>query len=116
MSWNKTARLPRQDQARVTAAEWFAGGQRIWYDPGSARILTEEQAAATSGVLLHLSIKRNQLAGAKFAFKITGVEPGALQRRPTLPGGHLEDVHPGAGAKQARSAHLRQNGGHLAGL
>ncbi len=51
MSWNKTARLPRQDQARVTAAEWFAGGQRIWYDPGSARIVTEEQAAATPGAL-----------------------------------------------------------------
>jgi pimeloyl-ACP methyl ester carboxylesterase len=43
--------LPRQDQARVTAAEWFAGGQRIWYDPGSVRILTEEQAAATPGAL-----------------------------------------------------------------
>jgi pimeloyl-ACP methyl ester carboxylesterase len=51
MSGNETARLPRQDQARVTAAEWFAGGQRIWYDPGSARILTEEQAAATPGAL-----------------------------------------------------------------
>ena len=51
MSWNTTARLPRQDQSRVTAAEWFAGGQRIWYGPGSARILTEEQAAATSGAL-----------------------------------------------------------------
>jgi pimeloyl-ACP methyl ester carboxylesterase len=34
MSRNKTAGLPRPDQARVTAAEWFAGGQRIWYDPG----------------------------------------------------------------------------------
>jgi pimeloyl-ACP methyl ester carboxylesterase len=51
MSGNETARLPRQDQARVTAAEWFAGGQRIWYDPGSVRILTEEQAAATPGAL-----------------------------------------------------------------
>jgi pimeloyl-ACP methyl ester carboxylesterase len=51
MSGNETLRLPRRDQARVTAAEWFAGGQRIWYDPGSARILTEEQAAATPGAL-----------------------------------------------------------------
>ena len=33
MSSNETARLPRQDQAWVTAAEWFAGGQRIPYDP-----------------------------------------------------------------------------------
>ena len=51
MSWNKTAILPRHDQARVTAAEWFAGGQRIWYDPGSAHVLTEEEAAATPGAL-----------------------------------------------------------------
>ena len=46
MSRNKAAGLPRQDQARVTAAEWFGGGQRIWYDPASARVLTGEQAAA----------------------------------------------------------------------
>jgi pimeloyl-ACP methyl ester carboxylesterase len=51
MSRNKTAGLPRQDQARVTAAEWFAGGQRIPYDPESARVLTEEEAAATPGGL-----------------------------------------------------------------
>jgi pimeloyl-ACP methyl ester carboxylesterase len=41
----------RQDRARVTAAEWFAGGQRIWYDPASARVLTEEEAATTPGAL-----------------------------------------------------------------
>jgi pimeloyl-ACP methyl ester carboxylesterase len=35
----------------VTAEEWFAGGQRIPYDPGSGRVLTEEQAAATPGGL-----------------------------------------------------------------
>jgi pimeloyl-ACP methyl ester carboxylesterase len=51
MSKSKTAGLPRQDQARVTAAEWFAGGQRIWYDPGSARALTEKEAAAAPGTL-----------------------------------------------------------------
>jgi pimeloyl-ACP methyl ester carboxylesterase len=50
MSRNKTAGLP-QDRAWVTAAEWFAGGQRIWYDPGSARVLTGEEAAATPGAL-----------------------------------------------------------------
>jgi pimeloyl-ACP methyl ester carboxylesterase len=48
---NKTAELPRQDQALVTAAEWFAGGQRIWYDPGSVRVLTAKQAAAAPGAL-----------------------------------------------------------------
>ena len=50
MGRNKTAVLPRQDQAPVTAAEWFAGGQRIPYDPESARVLTEK-AAATPGTL-----------------------------------------------------------------
>ncbi len=38
-------------QAPVTAAEWFAGGRRIPYDPGSARVLTEEEAAAAPGAL-----------------------------------------------------------------
>ena len=51
MSRNKTAGLPRQDQVRVTAAEWFAGGQRIWYDPESTRVLSEEEAATTPGAL-----------------------------------------------------------------
>jgi pimeloyl-ACP methyl ester carboxylesterase len=51
MGKNKTAGLPRQDQAWVTAAEWFAGGQRIGYDPESVRVLTEEEAAATPGAL-----------------------------------------------------------------
>jgi hypothetical protein len=51
MSRNKTADWPRQDQAWVTAAEWFAGGQRIPYDAESARILTGEEAAANPGTL-----------------------------------------------------------------
>lgn len=51
MSRNKTADVPWQDQALVTAEEWFAGGERIAYDPGSARVLTEIQAAATPGAL-----------------------------------------------------------------
>jgi pimeloyl-ACP methyl ester carboxylesterase len=50
VSRTKTAGL-RQDQARVTAAEWFASGQRIWYDPESARVLTQEEAAAAPGAL-----------------------------------------------------------------
>jgi pimeloyl-ACP methyl ester carboxylesterase len=51
MGGNKTAGVPRQDQGWVTAAEWFAGGQRIWYDPRSSRVLTGEEAAATPGAL-----------------------------------------------------------------
>jgi pimeloyl-ACP methyl ester carboxylesterase len=46
MSRNRTAGSPL-----VTAAEWFAGGQRIPYDPESARVLTEEDAAALPGAL-----------------------------------------------------------------
>src|SRR5260221_260173 len=51
MSRNKTADSPGQHQAPATAAEWFAGGQRVPYDPGSARVLTEKEAAATPRAL-----------------------------------------------------------------
>ena len=51
MSENQTAGLPRRGEAWVTAAEWFAGGQRIWYQPESARVLTDEEAAGTPGAL-----------------------------------------------------------------
>jgi pimeloyl-ACP methyl ester carboxylesterase len=51
MNRNKTAAMPRQDHGLVTAAEWFAGGERIAYNPGSARVLTEIEAAATPGAL-----------------------------------------------------------------
>jgi pimeloyl-ACP methyl ester carboxylesterase len=47
----KTAGLPSQGPAPVTAAEWFGGGRRVWYDPESARVLTGEQAAAAPGAL-----------------------------------------------------------------
>jgi hypothetical protein len=50
MSRNKTTRPPRHDPL-VTAAEWFGGGQRIWYDPQAGRVLTEQEAAATPGAL-----------------------------------------------------------------
>ncbi len=33
----------------MTAAEWFASGRRIPYDPGSARVLSGKEAAATPG-------------------------------------------------------------------
>ncbi|MDR0359953.1 MAG: alpha/beta hydrolase [bacterium] len=51
MSENQTAGVPRRGEARVTAAEWFVGGQRIWYHPESARVLTGEEAAGTPGAL-----------------------------------------------------------------
>jgi pimeloyl-ACP methyl ester carboxylesterase len=51
MDGSKAAGRPRRDRAWVTASEWFAGGRRIPYDPESARILTEEEAAATPGTL-----------------------------------------------------------------
>jgi pimeloyl-ACP methyl ester carboxylesterase len=51
MNKNKTAHSPRRDQAPVTAAEWFAGGRRVWYDPESARVLTEREAAAAPAAL-----------------------------------------------------------------
>jgi hypothetical protein len=51
MNRNETAYSPRRDRALVTAAEWFAGGRRVWYDPESARVLTGEQVAAALGAL-----------------------------------------------------------------
>jgi len=51
MSRKTVEQVPQQDHAWVTAAEWFAGGQRIAYDPASARVLTREEAAATLGAL-----------------------------------------------------------------
>jgi pimeloyl-ACP methyl ester carboxylesterase len=51
MDGSQAAGGPRRDQAWVTAPEWFAGGRRIGYDPESARVLTEEEAAATPGAL-----------------------------------------------------------------
>src|SRR4249920_2019019 len=51
MSRYDTTDQPQQDRALVTAAEWFGGGQRIPYDPESARVLTEEEAAATPRAL-----------------------------------------------------------------
>jgi pimeloyl-ACP methyl ester carboxylesterase len=46
MSGNRTGGSPL-----VTADEWFAGGQRIPYDPESKRVLTEGEAASTPGGL-----------------------------------------------------------------
>jgi pimeloyl-ACP methyl ester carboxylesterase len=51
VSSNSMEGLLGQNQAWVTAAEWFAGGERIGYDPGSARVLTQEQTAAAPGSL-----------------------------------------------------------------
>jgi pimeloyl-ACP methyl ester carboxylesterase len=51
MSRNETTRPPQHDPARVTAAEWFGGGQRIWYDPRAGRVLTEQEAATAPGAL-----------------------------------------------------------------
>src|SRR5262245_10621856 len=51
MSRNEPAGRPRQDGARVTAAEWFAGGRRIPYDRASPRVLPEEEADATPGAI-----------------------------------------------------------------
>jgi pimeloyl-ACP methyl ester carboxylesterase len=44
---DKSADSPQRDRTLVTAAEWFAGGQRIAYDPGTRRVLTAEEAATT---------------------------------------------------------------------
>jgi pimeloyl-ACP methyl ester carboxylesterase len=78
MSKSRTADLPRQDHVLVTAAEWFAGGQRIPYDPESARVLTEQEAAATPGTLRVFE----RVAAAK-----QGADPVWLTLLPGFPDG-----------------------------
>jgi pimeloyl-ACP methyl ester carboxylesterase len=51
MSRKMTAGRPPPDQARVPAAEWFGGGQRIWYDPASARVLIGQEAVSVPAAL-----------------------------------------------------------------
>jgi pimeloyl-ACP methyl ester carboxylesterase len=51
MSRKDTTSPPRRDAALVTAAEWFGGGQRVWYDPQSRRVLTGNEAEAVPGAL-----------------------------------------------------------------
>jgi len=51
MSRKDTTGPPPRDPALVTAAEWFAGGQRVWYDPQSRRVLAAKQAEAVPGAL-----------------------------------------------------------------
>jgi pimeloyl-ACP methyl ester carboxylesterase len=52
----------------VSAEDWFAGGERIWYDPESARVLTNEQAAVAPGALRvfeRLAVAGQEAAAAK---------------------------------------------------
>ncbi|HWC37201.1 MAG TPA: alpha/beta hydrolase [Acidimicrobiales bacterium] len=51
MTYGKATDVPQQDHAPVTADEWFAGGQRIPYDPASRRVLTDAEVAATPGAV-----------------------------------------------------------------
>jgi pimeloyl-ACP methyl ester carboxylesterase len=51
MSTNNTSGTTPRNRLLVTAAEWFAGGQRILYDPESAQVRTESQAAAAPTAL-----------------------------------------------------------------
>jgi hypothetical protein len=51
MSRNKTSGMPPRNRTLVTEAEWFAGGQRVWHDPESARVQTGTQAAVTATAL-----------------------------------------------------------------
>ena len=51
MSRKQMTSAPRHTPSRVTAAEWFAGGQRIPYDPAAGHVLTGREAAAEPGAL-----------------------------------------------------------------
>lgn len=51
MQGNTTADRPVSERTLVTAAEWFAGGRRVPYDPRSARIPDEGETSAHPGCL-----------------------------------------------------------------
>jgi pimeloyl-ACP methyl ester carboxylesterase len=51
MDTNEKVARPQRDQDWVTAAQWFARGQRVPYDPAAGRVLTEQEAAARPGAL-----------------------------------------------------------------
>src|SRR6516164_1675960 len=44
----------RHARTRVTATDWFASGQRIPWDPESARVATEEEAAPAPSRLIRV--------------------------------------------------------------
>ena len=70
---------PQRKQALVTADEWFAGGQRLPYDPESARILTEQEAAATPAALrvFERVTRTNQDADAVWLTMLPGFPDGS---------------------------------------
>ncbi|MEU4194447.1 alpha/beta hydrolase [Kribbella sp. NPDC026611] len=43
--------VPVQEQVLVTADEWFAGGERRWYDPAAALLLREDEASGRTDLL-----------------------------------------------------------------
>jgi pimeloyl-ACP methyl ester carboxylesterase len=47
----RTIDTSQRARAWVTADEWFSGGRRIWYDPASARVPGDDEAARTPGAL-----------------------------------------------------------------
>jgi hypothetical protein len=51
MRREQEGRLPQPDKALVTAADWFAGGKRISYDPASCACTERRVAAAIRGGL-----------------------------------------------------------------
>jgi len=51
MTTKNTTSPPGHARARVTAAEWFAGGQRIGYDPRAKRVVAGTEAGAEPGAL-----------------------------------------------------------------
>jgi pimeloyl-ACP methyl ester carboxylesterase len=69
---------PRRDGGLVTAADWFAGGHRLRYDPVSARILTQQEAAApgTLRVFERVAATRHD-AGAGWLTLLPGFPDGS---------------------------------------
>ena len=62
---------------RVPAADWFAGGRRIPYDPVSARILTQPEAATPGALQVFERVAATQDAGAGWLTLLPGFPDGS---------------------------------------
>ena len=120
MSKSKVAGQLPLDQALVTAAEWFAGGRRVPYDPQSACVLTEQEAAATPGALrVFERVAAGEGHDTDTAYEHRQVQ-AARRRVPqaeilTFPGGHLTtSEHPDLLAAAIRGIAARHGVGDAA--
>jgi hypothetical protein len=100
---------PRRDPALVTAAEWFGGGQRIPYDPESARA---DRAGGRRDAGGALSLRARGRRGADCGHGVARAAARVPGRLLAFPGGHLTtSEHPDLLATAIRDIAVRHGVG-----